>query len=417
VPLALPLKNPCRMPRYLRETAELNLYRNKNTIKILVGLIAILIVVVSVYYNNFIVDILKEREYERVDMFARAIEFLAEQGDNANVTFINEQIVRSNTTIPVILADQNGDPTGAYLNLNLPEELPEGELMDRLRAEIALMRAANPPVLVEYRNTANQIEHIEYVYYHNSDLLRQLSYYPFIQLSTILLFGALAYLAFSFSRTAEQNRIWVGLAKETAHQLGTPLSSLMAWLEYLKADERTGQHEALPEMAKDLEKLHMITERFSNIGSVPVLERTSVPEMVQSSVNYLQKRISTKVKITISSVGNDLRAQLNPHLFGWVIENLIKNAVDAMSGIGTIDIRIAPAGNNMVHIDITDNGKGISKTNVKKVFQPGFTTKKRGWGLGLTLAKRIIEHYHGGRIYVKHSEPSVGTTFRIVLRA
>jgi signal transduction histidine kinase len=405
------------MPRYLRETAELNLYRNKNTIKILVGLIAILIVVVSVYYNNFIVDILKEREYERVDMFARAIEFLAEQGDNANVTFINEQIVRSNTTIPVILADQNGEPTGAYLNLNLPEELPENELRDRLKAEISLMRAANPPVLVEYRNTANQIEHIEYVYYHNSDLLRQLSYYPFIQLSTILLFGALAYLAFSFSRTAEQNRIWVGLAKETAHQLGTPLSSLMAWLEYLKADERTGQHEALPEMAKDLEKLHMITERFSNIGSMPVLERTSVPEMVHSSVNYLQKRISTKVKITISSVGNDLRAQLNPHLFGWVIENLIKNAVDAMSGIGTIDIRIAPAGNNLVHIDITDNGKGISKANVKKVFQPGFTTKKRGWGLGLTLAKRIIEHYHGGRIYVKHSEPSAGTTFRIVLRA
>ncbi|WP_224996813.1 PAS domain-containing sensor histidine kinase [Cesiribacter sp. SM1] len=405
------------MARPLRETAELNLYRHKSTIKILVGLIAILIVVVSVYYNNFIVHLLKERERNTVDVFARSIEFMAEQGDHANVTFINEHIIKSNTTIPVILADQMGEPTLDYLNLDIPENLSEAELYEMLRAEINNMRAENEPIQVVYRNAANQVEHVEYVFYRNSDLLRQLSYYPFIQLSTILLFGALAYLAFSYSRTAEQNRVWVGLAKETAHQLGTPLSSLMAWLEYLRADERTMQHEALPEMAKDLEKLHLITERFSNIGSVPVLELTSVPEMIHSSVSYLQKRISTKVKITVSTVGNDLRAQLNPHLFGWVIENVIKNAVDAMSGIGTIDIRIAPGNNNTVYIDIVDNGKGISKSNLKKVFEPGFTTKKRGWGLGLTLAKRIIDHYHRGRIYVKHSEPNVGTTFRIVLRS
>lgn len=405
------------MARQLRETAEVNLYRHKNTIKILVAIIAILIVVVSVYYNNFIVNILKERERHNISLFAEAVEFLAEQGDNANVTFINEQIIKGNTTIPVILADQMGEPTGAYLNLDIPDDLPQPELLELLRAEIRSMRADNEPVQVVYRNAANQIEHVEYVFYHNSDLLRQLSYYPIIQLSTILLFGALAYLAFSYSRTAEQNRVWVGLAKETAHQLGTPLSSLMAWLEYLRADERTREHEALPEMAKDLEKLHMITERFSNIGSVPVLEPTYVPDLIQSSINYLQKRISSKVKITISTVGNDLRAQLNPHLFGWVIENVIKNAVDAMSGIGAIDIRIAPGSNNTVQIDITDNGKGISKANIKKVFEPGFTTKKRGWGLGLTLAKRIIEHYHRGRIYVKQSEPNAGTTFRIVLRS
>lgn len=405
------------MARQLRESAEVNLYRHKRSIKILVAIIAILIVVVSVYYNNFIVDILKERERRTVDLFADAVEFLAEQGDNANVTFINEQLIKGNTTIPVILADQLGEPTGAHLNLDIPENLSQAELHERLRAEIASMRADNEPVQVVYRNAADQVEHVEYVFYHNSDLLRQLSYYPFIQLSTILLFGALAYLAFSYSRTAEQNRVWVGLAKETAHQLGTPLSSLMAWLEYLRADERTRQHEALPEMSKDLEKLHMITERFSNIGSIPVLEPTYVPDMIHSSINYLQKRISTKVKITINSVGTDLKANLNPHLFGWVIENVIKNAVDAMSGIGTIDIRIAPGSNNTINIDITDNGKGISKANIKKVFQPGFTTKKRGWGLGLTLTKRIIEHYHNGRIYVKHSEPNAGTTFRIVLRS
>lgn len=405
------------MPRILRETAEVNLYRNKRTIKILVGLIAILIVGVSIYYNNFIVDILKERERRTVDIFARAVEFMAEQGDNANVTFINEQIVKGNTTIPVILADQLGEPTGEWLNLDIKDDLPEEAVFERLRAEIASMRLENEPIQVVYRNAANQVEYVEYVYFHNSDLLRQLSYYPVIQLSTILLFGALAYLAFSFSRTAEQNRVWVGLAKETAHQLGTPLSSLMAWLEYLRADERTRQHEALPEMSKDLEKLHLITERFSNIGSVPVLEPSSVPDIIQTNINYLQKRISTKVKITISTVGNDVKASLNPHLFGWVIENLIKNAVDAMSGIGTIDIRISPGSNSTVYIDITDNGKGMSKANAKKVFQPGFTTKKRGWGLGLTLAKRIIDHYHKGRIYVKHTEPNVGTTFRIVLRS
>lgn len=405
------------MARDLRQTAEVNLYQHKNSIKILVIVIAILIVVVSVYYNNFIVNILKERERQNVDLFARAVEFLAEQGDYANVTFINEEIIKRNTTIPVILANQMGEPTGVYVNLHIPEHITEQEIYEWLKAEIISMRADNEPIQVVYRNATNEIEHVEYVFYHNSDLLRQLSFYPFIQLSTILLFGALAYLAFSYSRTAEQNRVWVGLAKETAHQLGTPLSSLMAWLEYLRADERTRQHEALPEMAKDLEKLHMITERFSNIGSVPVLELTHVPDMVQNSLNYLQKRISTKVKITVSTVGNDLRAQLNPHLFGWVIENVIKNAVDAMSGIGTIDIRIAQGNNKTVHIDITDNGKGISKANIKKVFEPGFTTKKRGWGLGLTLAKRIIDHYHRGRIYVKHSEPNAGTTFRIVLRS
>ncbi len=404
------------MARQLRETAEVNLYRHKSTIKILVAIISILIVAVSVYYNNFIVDILKERERRSIDLFAQSVEFLAEQGDNANVTFINEQIIKGNTSIPVILADQMGEPTGAYLNLDFPDSLPEAELFERLRTEIRSMRADNEPVQVVYRNGANEIEHVEYVFYHNSDLLRQLSYYPVIQLSTILLFGALAYLAFSYSRTAEQNRVWVGLAKETAHQLGTPLSSLMAWLEYLRADERTRQHEALPEMAKDLEKLHMITERFSNIGSVPVLEPTYVPDLIQSSVNYLQKRISSKVKISVSTVGDNLQAQLNPHLFGWVVENVIKNAVDAMSGIGTIDIRIAPGKDKTLNIDITDNGKGITKANVKKVFEPGFTTKKRGWGLGLTLAKRIIDHYHGGRIYVKQSEPNAGTTFRIVLR-
>lgn len=401
----------------IKETAIGRLYQHQNTIKFVVLMIAALIVAVSVYYNNFIVDILKEREKQTVDLFAKAIEFLAQQGDNPNVTFINEQIVKANETIPVILADQYGEPTGFYRNLQLDENLPQEQLMQILKTELLIMQAENDPIPVIYRNLGGEIENIEYVYYKNSDLLRQLSYYPYIQLSTILLFAGLAYLAFSYSRTAEQNRVWVGLAKETAHQLGTPLSSLMAWLEYLRIDERTSGHEAIAEMGKDVEKLQMITERFSNIGSIPVLEQTDVNDVIQQSINYLQKRISTKVKITITTVGSDIQAQINRHLFNWVIENLCKNAVDAMSGIGEINIRIMRGSGHQVIVDISDNGKGMNKSRAKQIFQPGFTTKKRGWGLGLTLAKRIIENYHGGKIFVKHTEVDEGTTFRIILRA
>ncbi len=400
-----------------KESAELKFYQHKNTVKFLVLFIAAVIVAVSVYYNNFIVDILKKREKQSVDLFAEAIEFLAEQGDGSNVTFINEHIIKNNNTIPVILANQYGEPTGQYLNIDIGEGLPNEEVMQILKQELAEMEAENDPITVVYRNPGGQIENIEYVYYKNSDLLRQLSYYPIIQLATILFFAILAYMAFSYSRTAEQNRVWVGLAKETAHQLGTPLSSLMAWLEYLQADERTAGHEAISEMGKDVEKLQMITERFSNIGSVPVLEKTDVYDVIQQATNYLQRRISSKVKITITTVGKDIHAQINKHLFNWVIENICKNAVDAMSGIGQIDIRIMRGSGNQVLIDISDNGKGMSKSKAKMVFQPGFTTKKRGWGLGLTLAKRIIENYHGGRIFVKQTEIDEGTTFRIVLKS
>ena len=404
------------MPRQLRERAELNLYRHKKAIKFTVGLIAILIVAVSGYYNNFVVSKLKEREREAIRLFADGIQFLAEQGDGANLTFVNENIVKANTTVPLILATDAGDPTGAYLNLNIPDGLTEEELDDFLREEIKEMRLEVDPIPIIYRNLEGEIEMTEYVYYRNSDLLRQLNYYPLIQLGTILLFAALAYLAFSFSRTAEQNRVWVGLAKETAHQLGTPLSSLMAWLEYLKDDERTRQHEALPEMDKDVEKLLLITERFSNIGSVPKLEYASISELVQGTVDYLRPRISSKVSMEVSGLNEeDYRGRVNPHLFSWVIENIIKNAVDAMAGVGSIKIWVAPTTGGFVAVDIQDNGPGIAKKNLKRVFQAGFSTKQRGWGLGLTLAKRIIQQYHQGRIFVKSSSPE-GTTFRVMVQ-
>lgn len=256
---------------------------------------------------------------------------------------------------------------------------------------------------------------VQYLYYENSFLLTQLTYYPFIQLSVIAIFGFIAYLGFSYSRTAEQNRVWVGMAKETAHQLGTPISSLIAWVEYLKTDERLQNHEVLTELNKDIEKLELITERFSSIGSIPVLNDENVIVIVRRVVDYLKSRISSKVEINVTALEDEIFAQLNPPLFEWVVENIIKNAVDAMSGDGSITINIIPGSDYKVFVDISDTGKGIPASKMKTVFNPGFTTKKRGWGLGLALAERIVENYHKGKIFVKSSEIDRGTTFRIVL--
>jgi len=217
-------------------------------------------------------------------------------------------------------------------------------------------------------------------------------------------------------KTAEQNRVWVGLAKETAHQLGTPLSSLMAWLEYFKTDPQIRNKEILHELDKDIKRLETITARFSSIGSVPSRNLENIHDTILNSITYLQKRISNKVKIEVSALPIDIRAQINKPLFDWVIENVCKNAVDAMSGVGVIKIHIKRGKYGDVLIDIKDSGKGITKSKIPEVFQPGYTSKRGGWGLGLTLAKRIIEIYHKGKIYVKHSEVDVGTTFRIMLK-
>ena len=249
-------------------------------------------------------------------------------------------------------------------------------------------------------------------------MLTQLKYYPIAQLSVIAIFGMIAFLAFNYSKAAEQNRVWVGLAKETAHQLGTPLSSLMAWVEYFKTDPDLKNKEIITELEKDIARLDMITSRFSNIGSEPVLQSTNLLEVINETVNYLRKRVSTKVTIETSCFPNDnISAEINKPLFEWVIENLCKNAVDAMGGSGQIKIHILQASEATAVIDISDTGKGISKSRVSKIFQPGFTTKKRGWGLGLTLVKRIIENYHKGRIFVKSSDINSGTTFRISLNS
>jgi len=255
----------------------------------------------------------------------------------------------------------------------------------------------------------------EYIYYGNSRLLKLLRYYPLSQLLVVLIVGFLGYIFFSYSRRAEQNRVWVGLAKETAHQLGTPLSSLTAWVEILRNEPHINP-EIVIELSKDIQRLETITTRFSNIGSTPILKEEDLEELISSFIGYLKIRISTKVFIEIkSTMTPGQTANVNKYLFEWVIENICKNAVDAMSGTGQMLIYLHEGKNNQLYIDISDTGKGILPANMSKIFNPGYSTKKRGWGLGLTLAKRIVENYHEGKLTLKSTEINKGSTFRIAL--
>ena len=271
------------------------------------------------------------------------------------------------------------------------------------------------PITISWTGS-NDPNDFQYIYYRNSDLIYRLRYYPYIQLSVIAAFVFFGYVSFSYSRKAEQNQVWVGLAKETAHQLGTPLSSLMAWLEIMKIDDDIKDKEVVTELEKDISKLELITSRFSSIGSIPVLREENISKIIEQTVNYLKKRTSKKVNLYFECKDDLITADINKPLFDWVIENLCKNAIDAMSGEGEITITLKEGKYGDALIDVKDTGKGIPSSKIKEIFQPGFSTKKRGWGLGLTLAKRIIENYHNGKISVKESILNKGTTFRIILR-
>ncbi|MDH3710859.1 MAG: ATP-binding protein [Cyclobacteriaceae bacterium] len=400
----------------LNEVGNLVLVKNKSKLNYLILVLAFFIGVGSIYYTNLIVNQLKKREQNQIELFAKTLETLANDntGFNDNVMLLFEEIVVANETIPVIVAYKNGEPK-IHKNLKVPAALNGDEIDLFLKEEIENMRSQYPPIVIANKNQKGEVFNYEYIFYKNSSLLTQLQFYPYVQLTVIAIFFFLSYLAFSFSRTAEQNRVWVGLAKETAHQLGTPLSSLMAWVEYLKADPEYENKDITRELDKDIKKLELITSRFSSIGSVPVLKEENIVEVIRTSINYLQTRISSKVKINLHHEQPELLAKVNKPLFDWVIENICKNAVDAMSGVGIIDINMSRSGEGKIIIDIADTGKGIPKSLVAQIFQPGFTTKKRGWGLGLTLVKRIIENYHQGKIFIKSSEAQAGTTFRIVL--
>ncbi|WP_373521571.1 sensor histidine kinase [Aquiflexum sp.] len=392
------------MKNKLQDIAILDFYQNKNRIKWLIFISSVIISFGSIYYTNLLVEELKERERRQIQLFAIALEYASVNTDA--LSFINEEIIKQNSSIPVIIVDLDGNPI-ENRNIKFKKNADADEIDKVIEKELEIMKAEYEPILIEDSFL---------VYYRNSELLTSLKYYPYIQLAVILVFGALAYAVFNQSKIAEQNRVWAGLTKETAHQLGTPIASLMAWIDYLRNSPVWEENkEVIKEMDKDVVKLRMVTERFSSIGSTPSIQPENVFSVVDEAINYLRPRISTKVEMKVSGYANNIDAMLNKPLFEWVIENLCKNAVDAMKGQGEISIDIIKESERYVFVDITDTGKGMEKNMYKKVFNPGFTTRQRGWGLGLTLAKRIIEGYHNGKIFVKNSEPGKGTTFRIVL--
>ena len=386
------------------------IYSQKNRIKLIVVIIALIIGAATITYTNVLVSKLSEREQELVQLYAKGLRYMINAPSDDNIVFIEEEILSANTTVPVILTDEYENILDSK-NIDLPKNISEERRTALLRKEIVKMKAQHAPIVVPWAEGSEN-----YVFYKDSALLSQLRYYPYVQLIVIACFALMAYFAFSYSRRAEQNRVWVGLAKETAHQLGTPLSSLMAWYEYIKANPKFENEPIVEELGKDVRRLEIITERFSNVGSVPLLRDENILEVTQNAINYLQNRISRKVEFTVkSNFSPDITAKVNVSLFDWVIENICKNAVDAMNGRGSITINLILLGKSSIAIDITDTGKGIPKSKVASVFLPGYTTKKRGWGLGLALAKRIIDNYHRGKLYVKWSEVGKGTTFRIVL--
>ena len=382
-----------------------DLYHNKKQVKWLVALVSLLIGVGSILYTNRLVDELRERERGQIELLSSALEYAATTAEN--LTFINQEIIQQNYSIPIIMVDADENPV-EFRNIRFKKNASPQDSINTLKSELEVMRGEYEPILLEEADIL--------VFYRNSELLISLKYYPYVQLMVILLFGGLAYALLNQTKVAEQNRVWAGLTKETAHQLGTPIASLMAWVDYLRNSPVWDENkEVIQEMDKDVVKLRMVTERFSSIGSKPVIKPENLYEVIEESINYLRPRISTKVELVINADSKDLEAMMNKQLFEWVIENICKNAVDAMKGKGMITIDILQDSDKYVLVDITDTGKGMDKKMFKKVFNPGFTTRQRGWGLGLTLAKRIVEGYHGGKISVKNSELGKGTTFRIVL--
>ncbi len=392
----------------------ISINQSPSKLKWIIILFASLIGLLSLYYTNELVDNLAEREQEQIDLVAKAQQLVVQVEDSLMLNFLVTNILQGNRSIPMIVTDGQGNPTESR-NIDFKKNATQAQKDDILNLRLLSMKKSHIPIEV---NVSEEWKY--YIYYENSTLLTQLKYFPYAQLSIIAAFLVFAYFLFSSSRRAEQNRVWVGLAKETAHQLGTPLSALMAWVEYFRVDQSV-EEDILQEIEKDIARLTMITGRFSSIGSIPDLTSENVLEVAEEVTQYLEKRISKRVKITIRATKNaKLYAQINKPLFEWVIENICKNAVDSMTeqgGKGSITLFFSSnRSQKQLILDITDTGKGIPPSQIKTVFRPGFTTKKRGWGLGLTLAKRIVEEYHNGKISVLKSEVGVGTTFRIILR-
>lgn len=375
-------------------------------VKILLVVAAIVIAVVSLMVSHFLVKDLQREERNKMETWAEALNVLNNADENTDLTLVLN-VIQGNNTIPVIVMDSSG-LVSDYRNVEMDAKTAADS--DAYVTYYGKRMYAEGNYIKIHLGDSISAGDYQLVCYDDSILLKRLSQYPYWQLGIVMIFVVVAIFALLASKRAEQNKVWVGLSKETAHQLGTPISSLMAWVEILK--ENYPDDELIPEMNKDVNRLQLIAERFSKIGSLPEPVDASMNDVLKHVVDYMDRRTSKKVEITMIMPGYDVIAKINASLFEWVIENLCKNAVDAMEGSGKIELSLLDEGTRVV-IEVKDNGKGIRKKDVKNVFTPGFTTKKRGWGLGLSLAKRIVEEYHKGRIFVKSSEVGFGTTFRI----
>lgn len=371
------------------------------------ALIAIAIVTGTIFYSNYLAKKIAADERKKVSVWAESLKTRASTLDESALS-LTTKIANENKDIPIIETDEKNNPSGATLNLDTNRIKKESNY---LQIKLAEFKKENPAIEVEI---SKDPLFVNKYYYGNSDLLKEVRYYPIIQLVIVALFVIIALVTVSVRNKSTQNQVWAGMAKETAHQLGTPLSSLQGWVEMLKdnpVNEKIGV-----EIEKDVDRLKLVSDRFGKIGSIPQLEEKNIVQQVKSMVDYIKRRSTDKVSFSINSQNDyDISAMINAPLFDWVIENLLKNALDAMDGKGSIVVDIKNEITQTV-IEVTDSGKGILKSNINKVFKPGFTTKKRGWGLGLSLSKRIIEHYHKGELFVKNSEVGKGTTFRIILK-
>lgn len=365
--------------------------------------IAILIVTATIFYSQYVARKIEMDESKKVEAWVEA-QYAINNPANTDIA-LPTKILTNNTDIPIILTAEN-DSIISYINL---DSVKLAKHAGFLQNELKRLKKVNTPIIsYDVINTNRKT----YAYYGHTALLNEVRYYPIIQLFIVSLFIIVVLAALRSSYRSAQNLVWAGMAKETAHQLGTPVSSLEGWVEMLRDMEDCKK--IVPELEKDVNRLRLVSDRFGKIGSTPQLEKTEVVGQIRSMVDYIKKRASEKVKFIFEPFKPQVYAYISPPLFDWVIENLLKNALDSMEGHGTIHISMIEE-NNAILIDVTDTGKGIQPKHIKKVFQPGFTTKKRGWGLGLSLSKRIISQYHKGEIFVKKSEPGIGTTFRIML--
>lgn len=381
----------------------MNIYAKKTRWKFILFLFAILIGLGSMLYTQSLVSELKQEEREKLELWAEATRQIIYADENANSSPFLLSIIEKNHTVPIILADEN-DQILSHRNLN-PERSQDSIY---LQHQLQKMKKQKEPIRIDLGEIGKN-----FIYYKDSVILTKLKLYPVVQLALIMLFILVSYFAFSSSRKAEQNQVWLGLTKETAHQLGTPTSSLVGWVELLK--EKFPETDLIEEFRKDVHRLEKITERFSKIGSTPLLEPVNLHLVIRNALDYFKHRASTKVQLLYqTNTEEELYVNLNAPLFEWVIENLCKNAIDAIQGEGRVKVQVTD-NTQVVYIDVEDSGKGIHKSRYKTVFKPGFTTKDRGWGLGLSLSKRIVEEYHNGKIFVNYSELNRGTGIRIVL--